>query len=128
MTSMTNTITATLDGIETQLGALSNMVRKLRMQLNQAGAVPTTSTSGGRLKLHEAMAVALRQRGNEWTKISELAEMINRQELYEKQDGTPVESNQLHARANRPTYQTMFEKQGPMLRLRTNQGGAWVAE
>lgn len=120
---MTNSITATLDGIETQLGALSNMVRQLRVQLDEAGAVPTTSTTGGRLKLHEAMAVALRQRGNEWTKISELAEMINRQDLYEKQDGTPVEPNQLHARANRPTYQTMFEKQGPMLRLRANQDG-----
>lgn len=126
MAGMTNThtITATLDGIEIQLGVLSNMVRQLRTQLDQAGAVPTTSSTGGRLKLHEAMAAALRQRGNEWTKISDLADMINRQELYEKQDGSPVEPNQLHARANRPTYQGMFEKQGPMLRLRTKQVGA----
>ena len=123
MPSVKADITSTLDAIETQLGALANQVRHLREQLEFSGTIPTTTAEGGALKLHEAMAVALRQRGNQWTKISDLAAMINRQGLYEKQDGSPVEPNQLHARANRPTYQPTFEKNGPMIRLRLPQGG-----
>lgn len=115
---MNQNFTAALDELETQLGAMARTVRGLRAQLERAGAVPMTTVAGGHLTLHEAMAVVLRQRGNEWTKISELAEMVNGQQLYEKRDGTPVEPNQLHARANRPTYRKMFEKRGPMLRLR----------
>jgi hypothetical protein len=46
--------------------------------------------------------------------------MINAQRLYAKGDKSPVEPNQLHARANRPTYQPMFEKQGLMIRLRVD--------
>jgi hypothetical protein len=119
---MTNTnITDALNDIELQVGTLAQSVVDLRTLVERAGIIPTTTTSiGARLKLHEAMAVALRQRGNKWTKISDLADMINAQQLYAKGDGSPVESNQLHARANRPTYQPMFEKNGPMIRLRVD--------
>ena len=110
-------ITEEIDRIELQVGTLAQSIAALRTAIQQAGLIPTTASAAGRLKLHEAMAVALRQRGNAWTKISELAEMINAQGLYKKGDGSRVEPNQLHARANRPTYKHMFEKNGPMIRL-----------
>jgi hypothetical protein len=112
------TITEAINHIETQ-GLLANLVVELRDVVEREGSVPPTTSGSGVLKLHEAMAVALRQRGNTWTKISDLAHMINAQRLYTKGDGSQVESNQLHARANRPTYRPMFEKDGPMIRLRT---------
>ena len=122
---MTDTnITEAIDHIEIQVGALAQSVVELRTLVERAGIIPaTTAAIGERLKLHQAMAVALRQRGNTWTKISELADMINAQRLYAKGDGSPVESNQLHARANRTTYQRMFEKNGPMIRLRLDWAG-----
>ena len=113
-------ITDTLANIEVQLGTLTRTVADLRALFEQAGLSPKTTSLTGRLKLHEAMAVVLRQRGNAWTKISDVAEMINTQGLYMKANKSPVEPNQLHARANRPTYQPMFEKQGPMIRLRVD--------
>jgi hypothetical protein len=113
-------ISAALDSIELQLGTLAQTVVGLRDLCEQAGLSPKTTSTAGRLKLHEAMAVVLRQRGNAWTKISDLTDMINAQRLYAKRDKSPVEPNQLHARANRPTYQPMFEKQGPMIRLRVD--------
>ena len=107
-----------MNDVEIQIGDLSRSVAELRQLVEQAGGLAATGPSAGVLTLHEAMATVLRQRGNQWTKISDLAEMINAQGLYAKGDGSPVESNQLHARANRSTYQNMFEKDGPMLRLR----------
>lgn len=110
-------ITDAINRIEATIGTLSQEVLNVRRMVELAGLVPATTGASGRLKLHEAMAVALRQRGNQWTKIADLAEMINAQELYAKGDGSRVEPNQLHARANRPTYRVMFEKEGPMIRL-----------
>jgi hypothetical protein len=117
------TITEAINQIELQIGILAQALGSLRTLVEQEGIIPPTSSSTHRLKLHEAMAVALRQRGNNWTKISDLTEMINAQGLYTKRDGSPVEPNQLHARANRPTYQPMFEKDGPMIRLRLDWTG-----
>jgi hypothetical protein len=117
------TISDALNRIEFQLGTVTGSVAELRGLIEQAGLIATTTSTAGRLKLHEAMAVALRQRANAWTKISDLTEMINTQELYVKGDQSRVEPNQLHARANRPTYQRMFEKNGPMIRLRLDWTG-----
>ncbi len=122
---MTDTnITDAINRIELHVGTLAQSIGELRGLVEQAGIIPTTASPAGRLKLHEAMAVGLRQRGNAWTKISDLADMINAQHLYEKGDRSRVEPNQLHARANRPTYQRMFEKNGPMIRLRLD----WKAD
>lgn len=117
------TITEAINRIELQVGTLAQSVGELRNLVEHAGIIPPSSSSADRLKLHEAMAVALRQRGNAWTKISDLTEMINAQGLYTKGDGSPVEPNQLHARANRPTYQPMFEKDGPKIRIRLDWTG-----
>ncbi|MFN3256984.1 MAG: hypothetical protein ACE37B_14955 [Ilumatobacter sp.] len=114
---MSNDLTKTINDVEVQIGGLSQSVAELRNLIERAGGL-APGASAGPMTLHEAMAAVLRQRGNEWTKISDLAEMINAQGLYAKGDGSPVESNQLHARANRDTYRNLFEKNGPMLRLR----------
>jgi hypothetical protein len=41
---------------------------------------------------------------------------VNQRQLYRKRDGSPVESNQIHARTK--NYTALFEKDGPRIRLR----------
>lgn len=67
------------------------------------------------LTLHEAMAVVLQDAGNEWMTTRDLADEVNRRNLYRKRDGSPVESNQIHARAK--NYSHMFEKERQLVRL-----------
>jgi hypothetical protein len=49
--------------------------------------------------------------------VRELADEVNRRALYEKRDRSPVEPNQIHARAK--NYSALFEKEGPRVRLRS---------
>ncbi len=69
-----------------------------------------------RLTLHEALARVLEDGGNEWMTARELADAVNRRGLYRKRDGSAVEVNQVHARAN--NYDELFEKDGPRIRLK----------
>jgi hypothetical protein len=69
-----------------------------------------------RLTLHEAMTIVLSDGGNEWMTTRELADEINRRDLYRKRDGSPVESNQIHARAK--NYEHLFDKDRQLVRLR----------
>jgi hypothetical protein len=69
-----------------------------------------------RLTLHEAMAQVLREGGNQWMHTRDLASEVNTRGLYRKRDGSPVESNQIHARAK--NYEDLFEKDRQMVRLR----------
>lgn len=108
-----------LNSLEGALAAVNTAIVQVRIAAKAAGAV-AFGVDAPKLTLHEAMAVVLRQRGNEWTKMSVLAEMITTRGLYKKNDGSPLEPNQLHARVNRPTYRDMFEKNGPYVRLRTD--------
>jgi hypothetical protein len=61
-----------------------------------------------RRTLHEALKLILRENGNRWMTVSELAKAVNEKRLYSKRDGSPVEPNQIHARTN--NYSEMFEK------------------
>jgi hypothetical protein len=72
-----------------------------------------------RLTLHEAMSVVLSDGNNEWMTTRELADEVNRRGLYRKRDGSPVESNQIHARAK--NYDHMFDKDRQLVRLREGE-------
>ena len=71
-----------------------------------------------RLTLHDALALVLRENGNQWMTAGELADAINTRGLYSKRDGRPVEINQVHARTK--NYPHIFEKQRSRIRLQAN--------
>jgi HB1, ASXL, restriction endonuclease HTH domain len=73
-----------------------------------AGTIVTT--------LHEALAQILRENGNAPMTARALADAVTDRGLYRKKDGSPVEINQIHARTN--NYHDLFEKDGPLIRLR----------
>ena len=66
--------------------------------------------------LHAALELVLRENGNRWMSVPDLADEINRRNLYRMRDGSRVERSQIHARVN--VYSDMFEKDGAMVRLR----------
>ena len=63
---------------------------------------------GKRMTLHEAMALVLRENGNSWMSVHDLASQINERALYEKRDKSLVDPTQIHARASK--YPDWFEK------------------
>jgi hypothetical protein len=77
----------------------------------------TAASHAERRTLHEAIVQVLREHDNRWMTVRELADEINRRALYEKRDRSPVEPNQIHARAK--NYSALFEKEGPRVRLRS---------
>jgi hypothetical protein len=72
-----------------------------------------------RRTLHEAMELVLMESPNQTMSVQDLAQQINERRLYEKRDRSPVEPNQIHARASSPTYQDRFEKHDGVVRLRS---------
>lgn len=65
------------------------------------------------LTLHEVIAVVLR----EGAKTSrELADEINRRNLYRRKDGRPLPANQVSARVR--AYGCLFERKGKMIFLK----------
>jgi hypothetical protein len=68
------------------------------------------------MTLHEALMQILRENGNVPMTARALADAVTDRDLYRKKDGSPVEINQIHARTN--NYHDLFEKDGPLIRLR----------
>lgn len=69
------------------------------------------------MTLHQALMQILQEHGNEPMTARALADAVNERGVYRKRDGSPVEVNQIHARTN--NYQDLFEKDGSLIRLRT---------
>lgn len=90
--------------------------RELTDLIDQAEAAINHGSNTDRLTLHEAMTVVLREGEDEWMTTRDLADEVNRRNLYRKKDGSPVESNQIHARAK--NYAHLFEKDRQLVRLR----------
>lgn len=65
------------------------------------------------LTLHEAIAVVLRK-GAKTSR--ELADEINRRNLYRRKDGRPLPANQVSARVR--AYGCLFERKGKMIFLK----------
>jgi hypothetical protein len=110
----------TLADARAELAALHRRETELEQQIALAEAVLGDAPAGGgrndTLTLHEALAQVLRERQNEGLTARELADAVNSRELYRTRDGSPVEANQVQARVN--NYGTVFEKDGPVIRLR----------
>lgn len=69
------------------------------------------------MTLHQALMQILQEHGNEPMTARAPADAVNERGVYRKRDGSPVEVNQIHARTN--NYQDLFEKDGSLIRLRT---------
>ena len=110
---------AELEELDARRGELLQLIARARAALGLTAVPPAVPEAGGGergLTLHEALAQVLREHGNEWMTVRELAAEVNTRGLYRKRDGSPVEANQVHARAK--NYAAMFEKNGPKVRLR----------
>lgn len=99
-----------LEERKTQLVALIARTEAMQNALRTDGSMPRQMT------LHEAIAFLIKEGGNRWMSVKELATAVNERHLYRKKDGSPVELNQVHARIN--NYEYLFEKNGPRVRLR----------
>jgi hypothetical protein len=111
-------IQAGLEEALLELTVIEERRNELRALISRARAMlgePDTQSSD-RQTLHVAIAQILKRHGNRWMTVSELSDIVNRDRLYEKRDGSPVERSQIHARAK--NYKDMFEKDGPKVRLK----------
>jgi hypothetical protein len=88
---------------------LEALVARAKAALGEEVEPPRSESE--RLALHEAIELILRENGNGWMTTRELADQVNQRQLYRKRDGSPVESNQIHAHTK--NYTALFEKDGP---------------
>jgi len=114
-------VEAALRGAEAELADLQERQSELLRLIARARAMlgETHATEPNRITLHEAIAFLLRENGNRWMTVNELAAEVNRRTMYRKRDGSAVEPNQIHARTK--AYESRFEKDGPRVRLREAQ-------
>ena len=118
-------IEAGLQEAERELAALNERRRELEALIVRARAAlreldPSAAASGQqqRLTLHEAMELVLTEHPSHAMSVRDLAREINERELYVKRDRSPVEPNQIHARASSKTYADRFEKKDGTVTLR----------
>jgi multidrug resistance efflux pump len=113
-------VEAALREAEAELGELRARTDELEALIARAHALlgrePAPKETAARLTLHEALAQILREHGNQWMTVRELAEAVNTSGLYRKRDGSFVEPSQIHARSK--NYERLFEKEGSRIRLR----------
>jgi hypothetical protein len=113
---------AELEELHARQAEIESLIAQAEAALRGAEA---DSEPEGRMTLHEALEQILRENDNGWMTVRELADEVNRRGLYRKKDGTPVEPNQVHARAK--NYDQIFEKSGSRVRLR-GAVGDWDVE
>lgn len=107
---------------EAELEGCLGRCRELGLLIQRANAalgrqdLPMAGRPDRTMTLHQAIESVLRANGNQWMTVHELVSEVNRRGLYRKRDGTEVGANQIHARTN--NYDSMFEKDGPRVRLR----------
>jgi hypothetical protein len=105
-----------LDELNQRKNELEALIARAKAALGESGHA--AASQAGRRTLHDAMAQVLREHGNRWMTVRELADEVNRRALYEKRDRSPVEPNQIHARAK--NYSALFDKEGPRVRLHSS--------
>lgn len=77
------------------------------------------------MTLHEAIEKVLKNNGSEMS-AKEIAVEINKQKLYQRGDGNPVPSSQIHARVK--NYMHLFKKNGSYIDLRLRHFGGVKAK
>lgn len=82
--------------------------------------------SGGSIKLHDEIAVILRERGNGWMTTQQIADEVARRGRYIKRDGSSdVTAFQIHGRTKESrSYSRLFERQGSRVRLQRHDKGS----
>ena len=70
----------------------------------------------GIMTLHEAIEKVLTDAGKPMH-VSEIADEIMRRGLYERGDGGPIPTNQIHARIAKPQYRDRFTVSDGIVRL-----------
>jgi HB1, ASXL, restriction endonuclease HTH domain len=105
-----------LQALEERRAGLLALISQARAALGQSDASSPSRADERRLTLHEALALVLRENGNEPMTARELTDQVNVRSLYRRRDGSPVEANQVHARTK--NYPNLFEKHGSRIRLR----------
>ena len=106
-----------LDELEKRRLELCALIVRAKAALGELDvAVPDREPAP--LKLHEAMEQVLEEVGGEM-RIQDLVKEINDRGLYTKADHSPVNANQIHARAAAKTYRDRFERHAGIIRLRT---------
>ncbi len=112
-----------------ELAEIEDRKRELEALVTRARAAlgePVQAVGAGRakLKLHEAMQMLLSEAPGRAMTVQDLAREINDRRLYEKRDGSPIEPNQIHARAGAKAYAHMFSKERGVVTLREGAGSA----
>jgi hypothetical protein len=114
---------AELQGLEERRTELRQLILSARATLKAAERPEQSATSPApdrddsrQLTLHDAMARVLAEHETGELTAREIADLINEAELYRRRDGSAVEINQIHARAN--NYSQLFEKHRGKIRLR----------
>ena len=114
--SQSREIEASLSAAYEEREQLSTRVAELTELINRAEAALGLRTPSRRMTLHDAIAHVLSSENGAWMHVKKIASEVNTKGLYYKTDGSAVEPNQVHARTT--NYDHMFEKEGPMIRLR----------
>lgn len=70
----------------------------------------------GLMPLHEAIEKVLTDAGKPMH-VSEIADEVARRGLYERGDGGPIPTNQIHARIAKPQYRDRFAVSDGVVRL-----------
>jgi hypothetical protein len=105
-----------LQALEERRVELLALINQARAALGQTDVSPSSRADEPRLTLHEALALVLREGGNDLLTVRELTDQVNGRSLYRRRNGSPVEANQVHARIK--NYPKLFEKSGSRVRLR----------
>jgi hypothetical protein len=102
--------------LDARRAELLDLIARAKAALGLSQPVKTADNSEKERTLHQALAQILRENGNRWMTVRELADEVNARHLYRKRDGSAVEANQVHARTK--NYADLFEKDRGRIRLR----------
>jgi len=108
-----------LSGLKAKRADLVAKLREVEDEIALAGrwlGKTDSPTPAKPLTLQEAMAVVLRENGNEGMRPQRLADIINERKLYTKRDEGPVGANGIQARVS--NYGSMFIRENGLVRLR----------
>src|SRR5436853_1113913 len=112
---------AELAALDRRRDELVALIARAKAALGMANApTPNGLDSARDMTLHEAMARVLRDNDNAWMTAREILDQVKARRLYRNRDGSPLELNQIHARAT--NYERVFEKAGSRIRLRQDAG------
>jgi hypothetical protein len=108
-----------LEEVRTRERELVRLIRRAEVTLDVLEPGIETTDAPSDLTLHEAMQRVLTASGHPMT-ARELADAINRQGLYQRRDGDPLDSGQVHARVHR--YSKLFRSDRGQIDLRLEDG------